>query len=131
MDFSALIACDFRILFNPLQTSCDQFLALCFELFHAWKTETMHIPQILVDNDQTSSREYESSEPFVVQVHDRRNHDPGNPFYGQSDGVVEKFHSPESLWVGIAHDGNLATLFLGQDIRFDQVEIALLVPRAM
>ena len=58
-------------------------------------------------------------------------HDAGCAFDGKSNRIIEQLKPPQRLRVGIAHDRNLAALFLGDDVRPDEFEIAFLVPCAM
>src|SRR6266702_1173532 len=125
------IACDFGIFFDHLRASGDQLRAFFGKFLQAFKTESVYVAQVLVHNDQPSRDEHHATESLMVELHHRLHHDTSCALDGQANRVVEQLQPPKSLRIGIAHDGNLAPLLLGEDVRIDQIQIALLVPGTM
>src|SRR6266511_405769 len=127
----ASVAGDLGKSLDHLRARGDQLRAFFGKFLQAIETEAVHVAEVLVHHDQASGDQHHAAESLVVHLHHRLHHHAGRALDGQSNRVVEQLQPPESIRIGIPHDGHLAPHLFGDDVWIDEFQIALAVPGAM
>ena len=83
----------------------------------------MNVPQLLVDDDETSADENLPTETFVAHFHHGLHHDARRALNRQRAGVEEQLEPPQYLGVGVSDDRQKLARFLIDDIGGDKIEI--------
>src|SRR5581483_3671117 len=116
---------------DHLDAAVDVFVALGGELGEIVEAEAMDIAQLLVNDDQPPADQHHAAKAFVMHLQHRLDHHPRRLLDRERDRVEEQLQPPDRIRVGIAYDRQGPALLLVQDVRLEQIEIALALPGAV